>query len=146
MTPTLLILSFSLLSRFSFFLPPFFQSLSFSSSPFLPHPFPPSFQMSRNTVTVPRHWCQKRKYLQGLERVGGGERWEKLRLFVNSNNLFISFPSLYYYYFIAKRGMEKSPFDLPDFIKDTGIQRIRDAYREKEDSKKAKQKVIYLCI
>jgi hypothetical protein len=35
----------------------------------------------RNTVPVPRHWCFKRKYLQG------------------------------------KRGIEKPPFDLPDFIK-----------------------------
>ncbi|KAF9405749.1 hypothetical protein HW555_013643 [Spodoptera exigua] len=38
----------------------------------------------RNTVQVPRHWCYKRKYLQG------------------------------------KRGIEKPPFDLPDFIKKTG--------------------------
>ena len=58
----------------------------------------------RNTVPVPRHWCQKRKYLQN------------------------------------KRGTEKVMFELPDFIKDTGIQRIRDAYREKEDAKKLKQK------
>ena len=36
---------------------------------------------TRNTVPVPRHWCFKRKYLQG------------------------------------KRGIEKPPFDLPDFIK-----------------------------
>jgi splicing factor 3B subunit 2 len=38
-------------------------------------------QSTRNTVPVPRHWCFKRKYLQG------------------------------------KRGIEKPPFDLPDFIK-----------------------------
>ena len=38
-------------------------------------------QSTRNTVCVPRHWCFKRKYLQG------------------------------------KRGIEKPPFDLPDFIK-----------------------------
>lgn len=36
---------------------------------------------TRNTVPIPRHWCFKRKYLQG------------------------------------KRGIEKSPFELPDFIK-----------------------------
>lgn len=58
----------------------------------------------RNTVPVPRHWCQKRKYLQG------------------------------------KRGIEKQPFQLPDFIAATGIEKIRQAYIEKEDSKKLKQK------
>ncbi|XP_050367780.1 uncharacterized protein LOC126786108 [Argentina anserina] len=58
----------------------------------------------RNTVPVPRHWCQKRKFLQG------------------------------------KRGIEKQPFQLPDFIAKTGIEKIRQAYIEKEDSKKLKQK------
>ncbi|XP_052183349.1 uncharacterized protein LOC127795607 [Diospyros lotus] len=58
----------------------------------------------RNTVPVPRHWCQKRKFLQG------------------------------------KRGIEKPPFQLPDFIAATGIEKIRQAYIEKEDSKKLKQK------
>ncbi|XP_022863785.1 splicing factor 3B subunit 2-like [Olea europaea var. sylvestris] len=43
----------------------------------------------RNTVAVPRHWCQKRKFLQG------------------------------------KRGIEKQPFQLPDFIAATGIEKIR---------------------
>ena len=38
----------------------------------------------RNTVPVPRHWPQKRKYLQG------------------------------------KRGIEKPPFELPDYIQETG--------------------------
>ncbi|KAH3763061.1 splicing factor 3B subunit 2 [Pelomyxa schiedti] len=58
----------------------------------------------RNTVPVPRHWCQKRKYLQG------------------------------------KRGIEKPPFKLPEFIEATGIQRIRQAHQEKEDQKRLKQK------
>ncbi|KAG6515523.1 hypothetical protein ZIOFF_025948 [Zingiber officinale] len=58
----------------------------------------------RNTVPVPRHWCQKRKFLQG------------------------------------KRGIEKQLFQLPDFIAATGIEKIRQAYIEKEDSKKLKQK------
>ncbi|XP_011096258.1 splicing factor 3B subunit 2 [Sesamum indicum] len=58
----------------------------------------------RNTVAVPRHWCQKRKFLQ------------------------------------EKRGIEKQPFQLPDFIAATGIEKIRQAYIEKEDSKKLKQK------
>jgi splicing factor 3B subunit 2 len=50
---------------------------------------------TRNTVAVPRHWCAKRKYLQG------------------------------------KRGFEKPAFDLPDFIKRTGIQGMREALNEK---------------
>jgi len=54
----------------------------------------------RNTVPVPRHWCQKRKYLQG------------------------------------KRGIEKPPFQLPDFIAATGIDKIRQAVLEKEEQKK----------
>ena len=40
---------------------------------------------------VPKHWCQKRKYLQG------------------------------------KRGIEKVPFELPQYIADTGITSIRDS-------------------
>merc|ERR1711962_1763322 len=50
---------------------------------------------TRNTVPVPRHWCFKRKYLQG------------------------------------KRGIEKPPFDLPDFIKKTGIMEMREKVRPK---------------
>ncbi len=50
---------------------------------------------ARNTVPVPRHWCFKRKYLQG------------------------------------KRGIEKPPFELPEFIKRTGIQEMREALQEK---------------
>jgi hypothetical protein len=59
------------------------------------HPAPPQspafflapclYQAYRNTVTIPRHWSQKRKYLQG------------------------------------KRGLEKPPFKLPEFIEATGI-------------------------
>ncbi|KAI7836288.1 hypothetical protein COHA_009837 [Chlorella ohadii] len=58
----------------------------------------------RNTVPVPRHWSQKRKYLQG------------------------------------KRGLEKPPFKLPEFIEATGIGEMRQAYLEKVDSQKMKQK------
>ena len=46
-------------------------------------------------MPVPRHWCFKRKYLQG------------------------------------KRGIEKPPFELPDFIKATGIMEMRQALQEK---------------
>ncbi|KAJ3127055.1 Splicing factor 3B subunit 2 [Nowakowskiella sp. JEL0407] len=58
----------------------------------------------RNTVPVPIHWQQKRKYLQG------------------------------------KRGIEKPPFELPDFIKKTGISEMRSAVREKEDQQRLKSK------
>eukprot|EP00053_Salpingoeca_punica_P016778 m.159603 g.159603 ORF g.159603 m.159603 type:complete len:665 (-) comp17043_c1_seq1:136-2130(-) len=52
---------------------------------------------TRNTVPVPRHWCLKRKYLQG------------------------------------KRGIEKPPFTLPDFIQKTGITEMRETIAEKEE-------------
>eukprot|EP00794_Sanderia_malayensis_P020419 gene20419-22432_t len=58
----------------------------------------------RNTVPVPRHWCFKRKYLQG------------------------------------KRGFVKPPFELPEFIKNTGIMEMRAAMQEKEDAKTMKSK------
>ncbi|PIA65099.1 hypothetical protein AQUCO_00100526v1 [Aquilegia coerulea] len=58
----------------------------------------------RNSVPVPRHWSQKRKFLQGMQ------------------------------------GIEKQPFKLPDFIAATGIEKIRQAYIEKEDSKKLRRK------
>jgi len=57
----------------------------------------------RNAVPVPRHWSQKRQYLQG------------------------------------KRGLEKPPFELPEYIKATGITGMRDAYLEKEAASKQKQ-------
>uniref|UniRef100_A0A8C8E0X6 Splicing factor 3b, subunit 2 n=1 Tax=Oryzias sinensis TaxID=183150 RepID=A0A8C8E0X6_9TELE len=60
---------------------------------------------TRNTVPVPRHWCFKRKYLQG------------------------------------KRGIEKPPFELPEFIRRTGIQEMREALQEKEDAKTMKTKM-----
>jgi len=58
----------------------------------------------RGTVPVPRHWCHKRKYLQG------------------------------------KRGIEKKPFELPEFIAQTGITKIRNAIEELDSLKRAKQK------
>lgn len=60
---------------------------------------------TRNTVPVPRHWCYKRKYLQG------------------------------------KRGIEKSPFELPDFIRATGIEDMRAALQDKEENKNLKAKM-----
>merc|ERR1719278_2276080 len=64
-----------------------------------------SLKATRNTVPVPRHWCFKRKYLQG------------------------------------KRGIEKAAFDLPDFIKKTGIMEMRAALQEKESEKGMKSKM-----
>lgn len=49
----------------------------------------------RNTVPVPKHWCAKRKYLQG------------------------------------KRGFEKPPFRLPEFIARTGIMEMRQTVSDK---------------
>uniref|UniRef100_A0A8D9AEZ4 Splicing factor 3B subunit 2 n=1 Tax=Cacopsylla melanoneura TaxID=428564 RepID=A0A8D9AEZ4_9HEMI len=59
----------------------------------------------RNTVPVPRHWCFKRKYLQG------------------------------------KRGIEKPPFNLPEFIKKTGIMEMRASLQDKEEQKTLKSKM-----
>ena len=59
----------------------------------------------RNSVPVPRHWCHKRKYLQG------------------------------------KRGVEKAPWQLPEFIAATGIEKIRASVMEKENAKKLKGKM-----
>merc|ERR1719270_3333175 len=64
-----------------------------------------SLKATRNSVPVPRHWCFKRKYLQG------------------------------------KRGIEKAAFDLPDFIKKTGIMEMRAALQEKETEKNMKSKM-----
>merc|ERR1719199_1085684 len=58
----------------------------------------------RNTVTVPRHWSSKRKYMAG------------------------------------KRGVEKPPFKLPEYIEQTGIAKIRQAIQEKEAIKSLKGK------
>ncbi|KAI1301628.1 Splicing factor 3B subunit 2 [Halotydeus destructor] len=64
-----------------------------------------AMKSTRNSVPVPRHWCYKRKYLQG------------------------------------KRGFEKPPFKLPEFIRKTGIQEMREAVQEKEDTKTLKTKM-----
>mmetsp|Transcript_16524 Transcript_16524/g.29664 ORF Transcript_16524/g.29664 Transcript_16524/m.29664 type:complete len:579 (-) Transcript_16524:172-1908(-) len=58
----------------------------------------------RNSVPVPGHWCQKRKYLQG------------------------------------KRGLERSGFELPQFIADTGIGEVRNAGADDGKSLKGMQK------
>nr|KAJ3420606.1 hypothetical protein HK105_005475 [Polyrhizophydium stewartii] len=43
-------------------------------------------------------------------------------------------------YLQNKRGTEKPPFQLPDFIRQTGISEMRDAVKEKEDAAKLKTK------
>ncbi|XP_063911464.1 splicing factor 3B subunit 2-like [Zophobas morio] len=58
----------------------------------------------RNTVPVPQHWCQKRKYLQG------------------------------------KRGLEKSTYELPQYVADTGVAEMRAALLEKEQAQGIKAK------
>jgi len=58
----------------------------------------------RNTVSVPRHWSSKRKYMAG------------------------------------KRGVEKPPFKLPEFIEATGIAKIRQSILEKQAEKGLKGK------
>ncbi|CAK9303807.1 unnamed protein product [Gordionus sp. m RMFG-2023] len=44
-------------------------------------------------------------------------------------------------YLAGKRGFEKSPFNLPDFIKKTGIMEMRQALQEKEDHSSLKSKM-----
>lgn len=44
-------------------------------------------------------------------------------------------------YLQGKRGIEKAPFELPDFIKATGIEEMRAALQEKEDQKTLKSKM-----
>lgn len=59
----------------------------------------------KNTVPVPKHWSQKKKFLQ------------------------------------IKRGSEKMPFMLPDFIEATGITKIRAQMRERDAGKLLKQRM-----
>ena len=44
-------------------------------------------------------------------------------------------------YLQGKRGIEKAPFDLPAFIKKTGIMEMRAALAEKEETKTLKAKI-----
>ncbi|KAJ1961672.1 hypothetical protein IWQ62_003786 [Dispira parvispora] len=44
-------------------------------------------------------------------------------------------------YLQGKRGLEKAPFDLPDFIKDTGIQDVRESLKDKESAQQTKTKM-----
>ena len=78
-------------------------------------------------MPVPRHWCFKRKYLQVLQKTIHF-------CFYDAQVSPISFSQ-------GKRGIEKPPFDLPDFIKKTGIMEMREALQEKEDKQGLKSKM-----
>ena len=69
-----------------------------------------------------------------LYAIPAGEAWCRLP---PSNARTISFPQ----YLQGKRGIEKPPFDLPDFIKKTGIMEMRQALAEKEEAKNLKAKM-----
>nr|GME00746.1 splicing factor 3B subunit 2 [Ipomoea batatas] len=64
----------------------------------------------------------------------------KLLVFLKSYRNTVPVPRHWYTVIEGKRGIEKQPFQLPDFIAATGIEKIRQSYNEKEDSKKLKQK------
>lgn len=53
----------------------------------------------------------------------------------------LRFAFLLMQYLQGKRGIEKAPFDLPGFIKKTGIMEMRAALAEKEDQKTLKAKM-----
>ncbi|KAF0987615.1 hypothetical protein HZS_1406, partial [Henneguya salminicola] len=44
-------------------------------------------------------------------------------------------------YLQGKRGFVKPPFELPDYIKATGIMELRSAFHEREDSRNLKAKM-----
>lgn len=78
----------------------------------------------RNTVQVPRHWCFKRKVrLKNMFKI---KRFDH---------------SAYFQYLQGKRGIEKPPFDLPAFIKKTGIMEMRESLQEKDEAKSLKAKM-----
>ncbi|KCV72735.1 hypothetical protein H696_00314 [Fonticula alba] len=64
-----------------------------------------TLKATKNAVPVPRHWAQKRKYLQN------------------------------------KRGLEKPAFELPKYIRDTGIVEMREDLREREANQSLSQKM-----
>ncbi|GJD10030.1 Splicing factor 3B subunit 2 [Galdieria sulphuraria] len=77
------------------------------------------------------------------------EQWDvtaadpKLLVYLKSYRNAVSVPSHWRQkrkYLQNKRGIEKPPFQLPPFIAQTGIQKLRDAYKAVEDEKTMKQK------
>lgn len=68
----------------------------------------------------------------------------KAKILAGNDPQLIYLNSLLYaiFFFIqGKRGIEKPPFNLPDFIKKTGIMEMRAALQEKEESKTLKAKM-----
>ena len=91
-----------------------------------------------STVPVPRHWGRKRKYLQGKVRRNTESFFSSFAqssFFMSINKLIISFSNQ-----IVQRGIEKAPFQLPDFIANTGISTVRSAIDEDEGGMNAKRK------
>lgn len=90
-----------------------------------------SLKAYRNTVPVPQHWSQKRKYLQGKRGIEKpafdlpGIHKCIYILYILIYDMFVIV--VFYSYFV-------------EFIKDTGIMEMREAVREKEDAAKLKQK------
>ncbi|GJQ11880.1 hypothetical protein GpartN1_g3671.t1 [Galdieria partita] len=77
------------------------------------------------------------------------EQWDvtaadpKLLIYLKSYRNAVPVPSHWRQkrkYLQNKRGIEKPPFQLPPFIAQTGIQKLRDAYKAVEDEKTMKQK------
>jgi len=82
----------------------------------------------RNTVPVPRHWSQKRKYLQGKRGI------EKPPFELPGSPHF-------FFFFFFKETIPNHVLLEKEFIKATGIAELRDAVREKEENMKMKAKM-----
>lgn len=87
-----------------------------------------SLKSYRNTVPVPAHWSQKRKYLQGKRGIEKPP-WELPGKKKYYNRVCIGCKSLTMLFYII------------DFIKDTGIMEMRDAVKEKESAAGLKSKM-----
>ena len=74
----------------------------------------------RNSVPVPRHWSYK---------------VEQCSIRTISPNL------IQRKYLSGKRGIEKPPFELPEFIKKTGIMEMREALQQKDAEQSMKTKM-----
>ena len=74
----------------------------------------------RNSVPVPRHWSYK-VYQYSLRAISPNLIQRK--------------------YLSGKRGIEKPPFELPDFIKKTGIMEMREALQQKDAEQSMKTKM-----
>jgi splicing factor 3B subunit 2 len=89
-----------------------------------------SLKSYRNSVPVPAHWSQKRKYLQGKRGIEKPP-WE------------LPGKKSYTVLFAYERPIVLTSYSLfrIDFIKDTGIMEMRDAVKEKESAAGLKSKM-----